>query len=94
MPLISTGNEDIYFTASPSPYLTEVQLKGILWDHIYARHGDGIDLSALGPQDRETMRQLYHTSKGYTFGVGERHSLGYWIPNPTLQLQAPAGSDI
>ena len=34
MPLIATGSEDLYFTVSPSPYLNQRQLRGILYDHL------------------------------------------------------------
>ncbi|HET9909021.1 MAG TPA: hypothetical protein VFQ23_20400, partial [Anaerolineales bacterium] len=35
MPLLSTGEEDLYFSVSPSPYMTERQLRSILYDHLY-----------------------------------------------------------
>ena len=37
MPLLSTGAEDLYFSVSPSPYMTERQLRTILYDHLYLR---------------------------------------------------------
>lgn len=44
MPLIATGREDLYFTISPSLYLTEQQLRDILYDHLYARTRTEVDL--------------------------------------------------
>ena len=37
MPLVATGNDDRYFTVSPSFYLTERHLRRILYDHLYSR---------------------------------------------------------
>src|SRR5258708_29397898 len=35
MPLLATGEEDLYFTVSPSPYMAAAQLRRILFYHIY-----------------------------------------------------------
>jgi tuberculosinol/isotuberculosinol synthase len=45
MPLITTGREDLYFTVTPSPYLTERQLRDILYDHLFARTRTNVDLA-------------------------------------------------
>ena len=37
MPLIGGGSVDLYFTISPSLYLTVPQLRDILYDHLYER---------------------------------------------------------
>lgn len=44
MPLVATGREDLYFTISPSLYLTQPQLRTILYDHLWARTRTKADL--------------------------------------------------
>ena len=44
MPLVATGREDLYFTISPSLYLTQRQLRRILYDHLWARTRTKADL--------------------------------------------------
>jgi tuberculosinol/isotuberculosinol synthase len=78
MPLIATGNEDLYFTVSPSPYFTQKQLRDILYDHIYLRHTDE-------PEDWFVMKEFYQTNIGRTMGVGAEHK-GIWYPLPQVEL--------
>jgi tuberculosinol/isotuberculosinol synthase len=87
MPLITTGEEDLYFTVSPSPYMTERQLRDILYDHLYARRGDEPDYAALGPESRSLMRDFYRANVGRTLGIGARHQrTGLWYPRPQVEL--------
>lgn len=87
MPLVATGNEDLYFTVSPSPYLTERQLRDILYDHLYARPGGEADYLDLAPEDWALMRGFYHANLGKTLGVGARQKRGcYWYPLPAVHL--------
>ena len=37
VPLVATGQEDLYATLTPSPDLTEAQLREILYDHLVTR---------------------------------------------------------
>jgi tuberculosinol/isotuberculosinol synthase len=87
MPLVTTGEEDLYFTVSPSPYLTERQLRDILYDHLYARQGDEPDYTALGPESWSLMRDFYRANVGRTLGIGARHQrTGFWYPRPQVEL--------
>jgi tuberculosinol/isotuberculosinol synthase len=87
MPLVATGNEDLYFTVSPSPYLTEDQLRDILYDHLYTRRADETDYLDMTPEDWDLMRTFYHANRDRTLGVGARQQRGgYWYPLPTVQL--------
>jgi tuberculosinol/isotuberculosinol synthase len=87
MPLVATGNEDLYFTVSPSPYLTERQLRDILYDHLYARRSDETDYLDMAPEDWAFMRDFYHANLGKTLGVGARQERGcYWYPLPAVHL--------
>ena len=62
MPLVATGREDLYFTISPSLYLTERQLRDILYDHLYARTRTKVDLQ---PEElRGILRDHRHISSG------------------------------
>ena len=71
MPLLSTGEEDLYFSLSPSPYMTEHQLRAILYDHIYVRRTPEPDYTKLGQDELSWLREYYRHNKDYTFGVGK-----------------------
>ncbi len=87
MPLIATGNEDLYFTVSPSPYLTEVQLRDILYDHLYTRRGKEPDYLNMGPEAWAWMRKFYQANMGRTMGVGANQQPGdFWYPLPQVVL--------
>jgi adenosine tuberculosinyltransferase len=87
MPLVATGNEDLYFTVSPSPYLTAVQLRAILYDHMIARRTAETDYSTLEPDEWALMRDFYRANIGKTLGVGARQKHGdYWYPLPLVEL--------
>lgn len=87
MPLLSTGNEDLYFTVSPSPYLSERQLRDILYDHLYSRRGGEADYAAMEPEDRRLMRDFYTANLDRTLGVGIKRGR-IWYPLP--QVEGPA----
>jgi tuberculosinol/isotuberculosinol synthase len=86
MPLVATGDEDLYFTVTPSPYLNEPQLRTILYDHLYSRRGAEPDYSAMEPDEWNLMRDFYHTNMGKTSGVGARTPSGIWYPLPQVDL--------
>jgi tuberculosinol/isotuberculosinol synthase len=87
MPLVTMGTEDLYFTVSPSPYLTERQLRDILYDHLYTRRREP-DYSAMDADDWTRMKDFYHANLERTLGVGTKHR-GVWYPLPQVKL--PAG---
>lgn len=85
MPLVATGNEDLYFTVSPSPYLSERQLRDILFDHLYSRRGGEPDYSVMGPDDWAQMKVFYKANMDRTLGVGTK--LGQiWYPLPQVEV--------
>jgi hypothetical protein len=89
MPLVATGNEDLYFTVSPSPYLNARQLRDILYDHLFARRMPESDYSDVGPKDWELMRSFYQANLESTLGVGARYKRGeFWYPLPQVKLPA------
>ncbi len=85
MPLISTGNEDLYFTVSPSFYITEKQLRQILFDHLFARRIEEQDYEQLIPPAVARMRQFYQRNQDRTLGVGCVRD-GFWYPQTGVIL--------
>jgi tuberculosinol/isotuberculosinol synthase len=86
MPMVAVGEEDLYFTVSPSPYLTACQLREILYDHMYSRPGDAEYLT-LEPGEWTLMREFYQANMGKTLGVGAKQPRGgYWYPLPQVEL--------
>jgi tuberculosinol/isotuberculosinol synthase len=86
MPLIATGNEDLYFTVSPSPYLTEQQLRDVLYDHLFSRCGSEPDYGSLEAEEWAAMRAFYRANLGKTCGIGARRGqAGYWYPLPQVE---------
>ena len=81
IPLLMTGTEDLYFTVSPSLYLTEQQLRDILYDHLYARIKTKVDLQ---PDDWASMRDFYRANVGRTLGVGRQNG-SVWRPLPQVK---------
>ncbi len=86
MPLVAAGEEDLYFTINPSPYLTARQLAEILYDHLYARPGDA-DYTTLEPDEWKLMQEFYRSNMGKTLGVGAKQARGgYWYPLPQVVI--------
>jgi adenosine tuberculosinyltransferase len=79
MPLLTTGQEDLYFSISPSPYMTQHQLRAILYDHLYVRPAPEPDYTKLASEQRNWLRDYYRKNKDYAFGVGKLQ-FNLWIP--------------
>ena len=71
MPLLSTGEEDLYFSVSPSPYMTERQLRAILYDHLYVRPTPEPNYAKLELEEADWLRNYYRAHKDDAFGVGK-----------------------
>jgi hypothetical protein len=83
MPLIATGNEDLYFSVSPSPYLDTPTLQAILYDLLYARRVDDTDYACLTPAERQAMADFCAPNRRPVLGLGQKHTSGYfWQPVP------------
>jgi hypothetical protein len=78
MPLIATGEEDLYFSVSPSPYMTEHQLRAILYDHIYIRRAAEPDYTKMANEELEWLREYYRRNKDHAYGVGKL-KFNLWI---------------
>jgi len=85
MPLLSTGAEDLYFSLSPSPYMTQRQLRTILYDHIYVRRTPEPDYTKLKANELNWLRNYYRTNKDYALGVGKL-KFNLWFPETENQL--------
>jgi len=79
MPLLSTENTDLYFTVSPSLYMTQQQLRDILYDHIYTRRVAEPDYETLSPEAKSRMQSFYHANEEAVFGLGILED-GIWYP--------------
>lgn len=93
MPLVATGSEDLYFTVSPSPYLSAEQLRSILYDHLVSRRDRENDYAPLGEEEWRAMGEFYRVNLGNTLGVGLRvGQIWYPLPQATLPAGFPGGS--
>jgi hypothetical protein len=78
-PLLALGNESLYFTEAPSPYLTENTLRRILYDHLYVRPIDDPKWNTLPAQEKEDVRRYYNAHAGNVLGLGEIQNK-VWMP--------------
>lgn len=86
MPLLGIGQEDLYFTVSPSPYLNEKGLRAILYDHLYARPVSE-SYRELTAEEWEMLDRFYCLNQQAIIGLGNRHHSGsFWYPLPQVQL--------
>jgi hypothetical protein len=79
MPLVSTESTDLYFTVNPSLYLSQHQLRSILFDYLYTRCAPEPDYEDLSKEAIEEMRQFYKSNGESAFGVGVLRD-GIWYP--------------
>jgi adenosine tuberculosinyltransferase len=81
VPLISTGEEDLYFTMNPSPDLTARQLREILYDHLVTRRVPEINYDALSEEAQAALAEYNELHSGVTVGIGRIDPLTEtWTP--------------
>ena len=90
MPLLATGAEDLYFSVSPSPYMTEQQLRTILYDHIYLRRVSEPDYTRLSSTDLDWLRNYYRSNKDNVLGVGTL-KFDLWLPQTMEEPNGRSG---
>jgi adenosine tuberculosinyltransferase len=77
----------LYATLTPSPSLTEKQLREILYDHLITRRAAEVDYEALSDEAQAALAEYNERYVGATLGVGSRDPLiGIW--NPLLPVIA------
>jgi hypothetical protein len=80
VPLLETDDTSLYFTVAPSPFLTEQQLRAILYDHLYHRRPSAkSSYLGLTPDEFDEMRAFYQTHRDTTLGLGVVRN-GTWYP--------------
>ncbi len=77
-PLLSLGNESLYFTAVPSPYLTQHALRKILYDHLFRRGLPDPDWNRLPEDELEALRRYYYNKQDTILGAGAIYH-GTWV---------------
>jgi tuberculosinol/isotuberculosinol synthase len=83
IPLLATGQEDLYVTLNPSPSLTEKQLREILYDHLVTRRMQEVDYDELSDEAQDALVEYYKLCSGVTMGIGRIDPLtGLWKPLP------------
>jgi tuberculosinol/isotuberculosinol synthase len=83
-PLLNLGGESLYFTVAPSLYMSETQLRNILYDYLYLRPLEEPDYFKMPVEDFETMRRFYKIHREKTLGIG-RVNGGIWYPKSSPQ---------
>jgi hypothetical protein len=78
MPLLSTAETDLYFTVSPTPYLTPHGVRHILYDHLFARRAAPVDYSQMKPEAWQRMCAFYRGHGDVVAGVGSVDENGIW----------------
>jgi tuberculosinol/isotuberculosinol synthase len=76
-PMLSWGEESLYYTVTPSLYMNQRQLRRILYDYVYLRPVQDPDYFTMPEADFELMREHYKINNETTFGVGEMKG-GIW----------------
>jgi tuberculosinol/isotuberculosinol synthase len=80
-PLLNAGDESLYFTAAPSLFMTDAQLRDILFDHLYLRPTPEPDYQMMRREDFLKMKQFYESNRRTTYGIG-KVSGGIWYSKP------------
>lgn len=81
LPLLIDDSTQLYFGVSPSFSMTEVQLRGILYDYLFSRCIEKTDYERLNEEDWQQMAHLFARHQNDTLGVGAQNSRwGLWCP--------------
>ncbi len=81
VPLLTTGQEDLYATLTPSADLTERQLREILYDHLVTRRNAKDDYDALSDEALAALAEYNERYRGVTLGIGRIDPLtNVWNP--------------
>lgn len=78
-PLLNSGEEDLYFTVAPSPYMDVKGLRSILYDHIFTRRQPEQSYESVSPTTWNAIRDYYNEKREAIMGVG-RLMYDFWFP--------------
>lgn len=84
MPLLTTGEEDLYFSVSPSPYMSIHQLRAILYDHLFVRRVPEPEYAKLPAQELDWLRTYYRKHQDRALGVGKL-KFNLWLPEAIIE---------
>jgi tuberculosinol/isotuberculosinol synthase len=84
-PLLASGEEDLYFTIAPSPYLSETQLRSILYDHLFTRREREVDYQSMPAEDLRWLKAFYAANRQVTLGTGIIKA-GVWVPSSPISF--------
>ncbi len=92
-PLLSSGEEDLYFTLAPTPYLEADLLRRILYDHLYTRRIPEPDYDSIEEDEVHWIKEFYKANHGRAMGIGFIRG-GLWFPEmdagETMEKESPA----
>ncbi len=85
MPLLATGQEDLYFMVAPSLYIDQQLIRTILFDHLFSRTVS--EKYASHQSEGDFMKQFYELNRHSVIGIGRRSKDGsFWYPIPQVKL--------
>jgi adenosine tuberculosinyltransferase len=79
-PLLGDGREDLYFTAAPSPYMNQKQLRKILYDHLFTRRQPEPEYEQMTSEELLALRSFYRQNQENAIGVGKLANR-IWTPD-------------
>ena len=81
VPLLTTGQEDLYATLTPSADVTERQLREILYDHLVARRIAEDNYDSLSDDALAALAEYNERYRSITLGIGRIDPrTGLWNP--------------
>jgi tuberculosinol/isotuberculosinol synthase len=83
-PLLAMGEEDLYFTVAPSPYLGVEPLRLILFDHIYTRRTEEPDWFTMPASEQNRLKAFYRNNQNTIVGQGEL-DCDVWLPSVKIK---------
>lgn len=93
MPLVATGNEDLYFTVSPSLYMDMKTLRSILYDHLYVRRLEEKSYHNISESEWCKLADFYATNRHRVLGLGYQQSNHFWCPLPQVEVPSCLTND-
>jgi tuberculosinol/isotuberculosinol synthase len=70
-PLLWLGEDDLYFTVAPSPYMGVKQFRSILYDHLFTRRVPEPDYARLSPDAVQEIKRYYAGHQELILGIGK-----------------------